>query len=357
MFTECWPRLGFITTAFDGLCVSLVGNFLKEHVDDLGYPWREAHTALHIFDAAAGPKLIVDAAFQSDCTPDDILSQIGFRDRLPALGYREHLYRLGLERHEMGTHSDPLDRLKMVRHWTYAGGKVRFEALKTAAVRAALDPFGDEMPDKKTRDAVLELVVQLLRDPRSHPEGWSNCLKSETITRRWLTEQSLRQFFALLDEVDRKDQWAYQRAFWNALYRRQYIDGAWVVFESSGARDARRLFGEGAGFGRFEGFQPGHSVLLLSVQGLTVADWSHNNPCSIWDETDGGAGPRFYQSWYSASELKKQHRGDNTPANLASQGIFWHHGTGRYRWQSHVAAYLRKRRGLVLDPSDYRVDQ
>ena len=342
---------------FGDLCVRLIGDFLKEHIGDLGHPWKEAQTALHIFDAATGPKVIVDAAFQDDCTPDDILSRIGFRDRPPALGYREHLYGLGFERYIKATNTDPLDRLRIIRNWTYADGKVRFLPLKTAAVRAALDPFGDEMPDEKTRDTVLDFTLQLLQDPRLRPEGWTGCPKSELIARRWLTEQSLRQFFGVLNRFGRKDQWAYQRAFWMALYQRHYIDDAWVVFESAGAREARRMFGQNAGFGRIEGFQPGHSVLLLNIRGLTVAEWSHNNPCSIWDEADGSIGPKLSQSSYSASELKKQHRGDNTPANMISQGIFWHYGAVRYRWQSQIADYLRKQRGLILEPSDYRVDR
>ena len=257
---------------FGDVCVPLIGDFLKEHINDLGHPWKEAHTALHIFDAATGPKVIVDAAFQHDCTPDDILSRVGFRDRLPALGYRENLYRLGFERYEKGTHTTPLDRLRIIRNWTYADGKVRFQALKTAAVRAALYPFGDEMPDEKTRDTVLDFALQLLKDPRLPPEGWTGCPKSEAIARRWLTEQSLRQFFAVLNTFGRKDQWAYQRAFCMALYRRHYIDDAWVVFENAGAREAQRMFGQNTGSGRIEGFQPGHSVLLLNIRGLTVAE-------------------------------------------------------------------------------------
>jgi hypothetical protein len=340
----------------DGLCVPLVGEFLQERLDDLGAPWKEAHAALRIFDPSAGPECIVDAALQGDAAPDDILSRIGFRDRL-ASGYREQIYRSGFERHERETNANPLQRLRIVRHWTYApNGQVRHEALKTAAVRAALDPFADETPDQTVRDAFLEFALCLLRDPRLHPEGWTDCPKSERIARRWLVEQSLRQFFAVLDEFDHKDKWAYRRAFWNALYEKQYIDDAWVVLESAGAGKARNVFGQNIGFGRFEGFQPGHAVLLLSVRGLTVAEWSHNNPCSIWDKTDGAIGPSLHKHWYSASELKKQHRGEDTPANMASQGIFPHHGAGRYRWQSRIAEYLKQRRGLTLDPGDYRVD-
>ena len=341
----------------DDLCVPLIGHFLKQHIGDLGHPWEEAQAALHIFDAATGPKTIVDAAFQNDCTPDDILSRIGFRHRLVALNYREQLYGLGFERYEKETNTNPLDRLEFIRNWTYADGKVRYQPLKTAAVRAALDPFGDELPDEKTRDTVLDFALQLLQHPRLCPEGWIGCPRSEAIARRWLTEQSLRQFFAVLKRFGRRDQWAFQRAFWNALYERQYIDDAWVVFESAGAREAQQMFGKNAAFGCIEGFQPGHAVLLLNIRGLTVAEWSHNNPCSIWDEADGAIGPKLSQSSYLASELKKQHRGDNTPANMISQGIFWHYGAVRYRWQSQIAAYLRSRRGLILEPSDYKVDR
>jgi hypothetical protein len=42
---------------------------------------------------------------------------------------------------------------------------------------------------------------------------------------------------------------------------------------------------------------------------------------------------------------------------MISQGIFWHYGAVRHRWQSQIADYLRKQRGLILEPSDYRVDR
>jgi hypothetical protein len=305
----------------DGLCISLVGNFLGRHAAELGDPWNKAHSSFYIFDPATGPGRIIDVAFRSGLAPDEILAGIGFRTTLSAIAYREHLYRLGFQRYEKGTNNNPMGRLQTVRNWAYADGKVRFEVLKTAAVRAALDPFADEMPDKGTRDAFLNFVLDLLRDPRSNPGQWTDCPKSEAITRRWLTEQSLRQFFEVVDRVAQQNHWSYRFAFWNALYRQQYIEDAWVVFEDEGAATAWKLFGKNLGFGRFEhgtGFQPGHSVLLLRIRGLTVAEWSHNSPCSIWDETEGGVGLKLYKSWYSASELKKQHRGDSTAANMAS---------------------------------------
>ncbi len=344
----------------NGLCISLIGNFLSRHAGELGDPWSEAHRNLCIFDPTAGPARIIDGAARSGLSPDDIFGRFGFRDTLLATGYRQQLYRLGFQRCESENIGKPMDRLEMVRQWTYRNGRVRFEGLKTAAVRASLDPFGDEMPDERTRDALLDFVVGLLHDPRSNPGRWTDCAKSEKITRRWLTEQSLRQFFDVVERAARQDHWSYRRAFWNALYKRQYIEDAWVVFEDKGAATAQDLFGKNLGFGRFErgtGFQPGHSVLILRIRGLTVADWSHNSPCSIWGETDGENGPRLYNGLYSVSELRKRHQGDDSEQNMASQGVFWQRGSDSYRWQGFIAEYLRKRRGIILSSSDYRLRQ
>jgi hypothetical protein len=337
----------------DGACLPQVGAFLKERADTLGRPWKEASETLDIFDAAAGQDAIVDAAMKEGCTPDDILIRIGFRPQLASGGYRERLYRLGLERIEREGGADPWERLRTLERWACANGMARFQTLKAPAVRAALRPFGDETPEEGLRDVCLDLVHQLLRDPRSRPGDWSECPEAAGFAARWLTDQALRLFFAAPKEQDRR---IHRRAFWNALYRRGLIDDAWVVLESDGAGAARRKFGQNVRFGRFEGFQPGHCVLLLRVRGLTIAEWSHNKPCSIWDDAESGARPRLHRGRYSASELMKQYKGDDNPANLASQGVFWHHGDGRYLWQSRIADYLRQRRDLILDPEDYKVD-
>ncbi len=342
----------------NGLCISLIGDFLSRHAGELGDPWSETHRNFCIFDPAAGPDRIIDVALRAGLSPDDILGKSGFRDTSPATGYREHLYRFGFERFERENNSDPMGRLERIRTWTYREGRVRFEGLRTAAVRAALDPFDDEMPDKDTRDAFLNLVLDLLRDPRSNPGRWTDCAKSEKITRRWLTEQSVRLFFDVVGRAAQQDHWSYRRAFWNALYRQHYIEDAWVVFEDEGAATARGLFGRNLGFGCFDngaGFQPGHAVLLLRIRGLTVAEWSHNSPCSIWDETDGESGPKLYKGLYSVSELRKRHKGDNSGQNMTGQGVFWHRGSDPYRWQGFIAEYLRKRRGIILSSSDYKV--
>jgi hypothetical protein len=116
------------------------------------------------------------------------------------------------------------------------------------------------------------------------------------------------------------------------------------------------MFGQNLVFGRFDHrVQPGHSVLLLRVGGLTIAEWSRDGPCSIWDETDGEKGPRLFQRYYSSSELKKIVAGDRSNENMSRQGVFWHRGADTYAWQGNIAEYLRKRRRLILSQENYRV--
>lgn len=340
----------------DGLCVGLVGDFLKEHLDDLGHPWSEAHGEYQIFDAEAGPARIVDAAFKNSCTPDAILTALGFRDRHLASSYCERLFLVGFERRAFWDDIDPLSRLYAVQRWMRPRDSVRIETLRSTAVRIALDSFEKAMPEEGLRDGYLDFVLGLLGDPRQRPERWTACRTSEAIARRWLTEQSLRQFFSVVEAISRTERWSYRQAFWKALYDKGAIEGAWTAFESSGGEKARALFGQNAAFGRMEGMQPGHAVLLISIRGLTIAEWSHNNPCSIWD----GAvelGPKLYRASYSPRELKKLHRGDDSPVNLASQGVFWHHGHERYLWQSRIAGYLKDRRDIAVSPSDYWVGE
>ena len=110
-----------------------------------------------------------------------------------------------------------------------------------------------------------------------------------------------------------------------------------------------------ASFGQKSGVQRGHSVLLLRIGSLVVAEWSHNGPCSVWDEAAGEAGPALHRPRYDSRELKKAHVGDNSPDNMARQGVFWHVGSNTYRWQHRIAEYLRAHTQLVVRRSEYEV--
>jgi hypothetical protein len=338
--------------------IQLVGAFLAKHADVLGSPWPEADGQLCIFNSEVGATRVLNRALATSSTPEKVLASAGLRDFSPFSGFLAYVYNIGFERIEHGDNREPLKRLEMLRNWMLDGSKIRFDQLRTAAVRAAVDPFGDSTPEKLIKDQFLGFALSLLGDPRSKSARWNNCAKSERIVRRWLTEASLRQFFDVVDRLAPESHWAYRRAFWGALFQRNYIDDAWVVFESAGARAARSMFGKDISFAEFghrSGIQRGHSVLLLRIGPLVVAEWSHNGTCSVWDEATNEVGPPLHRSQYDSRELRKPHAGDNSHENMARHGVFWHSGSDSYRWQRRISEYIRAHAQIIVRQSEYEV--
>ena len=219
--------------------------------------------------------------------------------------------------------------------------------LRATAVGAAIEPFGDTMPGKELRDRFLSFALKLLGDPRVNALRWQGCLKARDIACRWLTEQSLRQFFEVVGHVARPEHWNYRHAFWNALYEKNYIYDAWVVFDRYGAAEARRMFQGKISFATFnETVQQGHAVLLLRIGSLIIAEWSHTGSCRIWDTSKGESGPQLYKNRYRKAELQAQ---------VNPEGVFGHYNPTGYFWQRKIADYLRSSCNIVLYKTDYQV--
>lgn len=342
----------------NAVAVRSVAAFLVRHIEDLGRPWTRAHREVELFNPAAGVERVAAKALARGCAPDAVFKELGFHDPAALAGFRKRAFLRGLELIANGGNAEPLKRLNLVRDWASVDGKPRYEEARAQVANALLLPFGETTPDEHIRDKYLGVVLPLLGDPRTSPGRWVGCERAEAIVRRWLTEASLRQFFEVVDQVAAPEHWIYRRAFWNALYERNYIDEAWVVFESHGAKEAKRMFGKDISFAVFEGggVQTGHSTLLLRIGSLVVAEWSHNGKCSIWDEDLGETAPRLFQRTYDASALRKE-IAPSRPGQRGSpdQGVFIHHGSLSYSWQMNIAAFLKKRRNINLRESDYRV--
>lgn len=338
--------------------IGLVGQFLSARSHLLGDKWAAALRRWPLFDPQRGPRALAETAIAVGKSPEILLEEEGLGDFAKCLGYVFTSYALGLGLLERGAQRDPERRLATLNAWIFdENRKLRHASLAAPAVRAAIDPFADAMPEKRIRDRYIAFALSLLGDPRSQSHRWTNCRKSQDIMRRWLTEQTLRQFFEVVDRVASEGHWKYRRAFWNALYQRNLIDEAWVVFEYHGQKEARSMFGNDLEFGSISGsgIQAGHSILLLRIGTLTVAEWSHSSPCSIWDETAQERAPSLYKSQYESSDLRKAFVGSSSGENMAKQGVFWHRGSEGYSWQRHIASYLKKRRGISIPEHEYRV--
>ena len=139
-------------------------------------------------------------------------------------------------------HVEPSEHLQKVKTWGLRPDKtIAFEQHRGVLVDALVLPFAEPTPSKQVRDNYLGFLVSNFGDPRLHSGRWTQMPSSGRVVRRWLTDQSLRQFLDVLDDSALEHQWKYRRAFWEAVYRKNLIAEAWVIFDRVGAQRARRI--------------------------------------------------------------------------------------------------------------------
>lgn len=320
-------------------------------VATIGAPWDRLHARFGLFDIEAGPRNVAQAAIAERLTPAALLTQMGLSGP-SAGGYARHCMSICLEELAAGREPDPMARLALVRALVLKpDGKLQYEGLGPLAVRALLAPFGVGMPAKEIRDTYLGLLLSLFGDPRLHPGRWTRMRDEETVIRRWLTEQSLRQFLEIADRAtavthpNLKRDWPTRRAFWEAVYEKQLITEAWAIFGVEGARLARSFFGDGVSFGEFNRsgrkiVDGGHTVILLRIGNGVVADWSFNGKCNVWPDAGATGAPKLYRRVYSSDDV---HMPDSVTSDIHA-GLFSKRHIGA--WTQDVAAKLHHMTGV-----------
>jgi hypothetical protein len=184
--------------------------------------------------------------------------------------------------------------------------------------------------------------------PSAEPPASAIEDEAVAVLRKWLTGVALEQFFEVVDQVALERMWRFRRAFWLAYYNADVINDAWVLFGPYARSYAQRAFGKTQSYGSLErGYQvqSDHSVLLMRIGKLTVADWSHNGKCHIWLDGNAAA-PKLYLPRYGRSDVV--HSSDN-------EGQV-HHGSDHGTWQRQVASYIRQYTGISLPEKSYIPD-
>lgn len=329
---------------------------LRGFVGKIGAPFDRLHARFGLFDIETGPSKVAHAAIAETLTPAALLMQTGLSG-LSAGGYARHCMSVCLEELAGGREPDPMARLALVRALVLKpDGKLEYEGLGPLAVRALLAPFGTSMPAKEVRDTYLVLLLSLFGDPRLHPGRWTRMRDEEAVIRRWLTEQSLRQFLEIADRAtavthpNLKRDWPMRRAFWEAVYEKQLITEAWAIFGVEGARLAKSSFGDSVSFGEFNRrgrkvVDGGHTVILLRIGNGVVADWSFNGKCNVWPDAEATGAPKLYRRTYSSDDV---HMPDSVTSDIHG-GLFSKRHIGA--WTQDVAAKLHHMTGVRV-PSE-----
>lgn len=223
-------------------------------------------------------------------------------------------------------------------------GSLRFPEGRGRLAEGLLLPFTHKTPPEEIKNEISKFLVKHLRDPRLRPDQWIGVDKDAVaVLKRWLVGDTLEDFFFILDQSALDQHWFYRRAFWHAYWRRGYIQEAWVALGTRAQEIVRRrrrdLLGQ---YAQLKGGQSTHSVLLMQIGDLTVAEWSHSGACRFWDSREWA--PELYKPVYSSFQLKKLGGADEA---------FSHHGSPQGRWQYQFEHYISQHTGFSVPRNEY----
>ena len=273
--------------------------------------------------------------------------------------YIEAAYLLGLKAIRENPSREPDEQLQKIKTWGLRkDGTVAFEQHRGTLVDALVLPFVDPMPPKQARDNYLGFLVSKFGDPRLHSGRWTQMPASGRVVRRWLTDQSLRQFLDVLDDSALEHQWKYRRAFWESVYRKNLIAEAWVIFDKVGAQRAKLIFKTETPFARWEKggskqIQSGQACLLLRIGRGIVAEWSHNGRCHIWHDVNDPTAPAMHREFYRSDEVMI---GKGVTQRKGSQRAeIFHQNSKGYTWQTKIADEIAEMTGIRVHQREYEV--
>lgn len=177
-----------------------------------------------------------------------------------------------------------------------------------------LAPFQRAAPQADVQKLVLSVLVKQFGDPRI--SEWprlngrdgarrrDNCLIT---IKRWLSIEYLDLFIKIIEKTAVDHQFAPRKKFWLRYFEGGFISDLTLILASDANSVARRTQGQGveSEYMKWAGLksQPDHSVLLMRLGDLVIAEWSHDGALRFWKAGSKSA-PQFHQSEYSARELR-----------------------------------------------------
>jgi hypothetical protein len=332
------------------LSIGRVAQALGAVVSTWPWPWEERHQRFLLFDPARGPVELAKHCCQGDAPVAVKLEEAGISGVRRLGGMEVAAFQKGVEalkRRFAGQHAQSRPLMHRLFDWyeeaLREGGAAAFQPVRSHLAEALLAPWQDATPDDSLRELITDFLLRHFGDPRIRPEKWVNVDEGATaVLRRWLTRIALEQFFEVVDQVAEAGHWMYRRPFWMSYYRMNVIDDAWVLFGPQARHLAKSVLPEVASFGMLDNPRlANHSIILMRIGGLTIAEVSHTGKCRIWVDGSRRA-PRLYRTRYYRNDIE-----DNPDFEQV------HNNSDRFYWQNSIAQFIRVRTGIRPRTADW----
>ena len=146
------------------------------------------------------------------------------------------------------------------------------------------------------------------------------------------TSRAIECFFRLLHLAELDQHSLHREQFWKSYLEAGFIAQSWLILAPVAANLALQQLGlKEQQFGRLEKsrrIDEKHAVLLMRLDRLLIAEWSHVGKCRFWYQNSLHA-PQLFKPSYSREEL----------TDFADY-IQQHYFSGKGLWQKDAAAWI-----------------
>lgn len=203
------------------------------------------------------------------------------------------------------------DTIKRMFDWALAGVR----GVPTSDFyEVCLAPFQRVTPPADVQKLVLSVLVKQFGDPRISEwprlNGRDGARRREDCLmtiKRWLSIEYLDLFIKIIEKTAVDHQFAPRKKFWLRYFEKGIISDLTLILASDANSVARRTQGQSveSEYMKWASLksQPDHSVLLMRLGDLVIAEWSHDGALRFWKAGSKSA-PLFHKNEYSARELR-----------------------------------------------------
>lgn len=316
--------------------------------------WSERNKKLNIFSNVFDLTFVTSIYLnQCNLNTDYLFNEIGLQGELASIGYSEAI---GLDLLKQ-LQREPSDKLiNAIINYFFDNDSSRFSSHRINLIQSLLTPWlsSNSALSTESQKKVHDLLIKNFKDPRIiayRHDGWraigEQYLK---VMYQWLVGDSIEQFFEIVDQMALDHQWKYRKAFWMAYFKRGFIDEAWFVLGPDAKFYAETNFENKLSFGTMEsGCKPSHSVLIIKIGNIILAEWSHDGKCRAWLADDPKA-PDRYKDYYLGKSFKELSL--KIVPHYNSDGI-GHLSSNTYSWQQNLSDFIFRHTGLKVFYNDF----
>jgi hypothetical protein len=344
--------LGYLLSAdLESSWVNALRIYLLERQECLSPRWKERIRQYGLLDKDPG-EYFGNLFFKFDNSFSEGLLSAGITGILLTSGIGKRVFKAVSQKlgHSGWTQrDDALDIFNRFKRYIFQEDKLIFAASinQRELCFALLEPCINGDPNDAVLREIRNLLIIQYSDPRVNSGRWSNVDQRHVqVLRRWLTKQSMGLLIEVLNRTADDNHWDVRNDFWKFYLDNDYVSEAWVVFGSDAFQHAKDLVKKNpeftaSNFGRFQiggrSVQSNHSVLLMRIGDVIVAEWTHDGRVRLWDSSSSRR-PKFYQITYLPEALR------GASPKYTSDDEYSHDRPGN--WMRKVDKFVRARTGI-----------